>query len=299
MMTSYETEGIREYKDFHLPLVYRHDLFLAEFQPNLCQFLFLEQGELIVKEQERSLQFTAPLAMLINDKNELKGFSGRADRCHNIIFTPDALNTNYYHKEEWSLESYFFFLAPFHNLPARGYGCRVLPPEYNLKFSGLFRKLDLYLNRQNIPKVWPCLSRSYLLEILVLIERSHYLSEEHRELSIPETGTKMDDILMYVHTHYNEKTTLQELCARFATNRTTLNKLFRETCGMSAINYLNHIRLEIALSLLVNTLLPVQEIADRIGMEDISYFARAVKKKTGRSPSAFRKAVPEPYSVSH
>jgi AraC-like DNA-binding protein len=296
-MATYETGGNGEYKDFFLPLVYRKNVFLAEFHSNLCQLVFLEQGELIIKEAEHSCQFSAPLILLLNDKNKLEKLSGRAAHCHNIVFTPDALNANYYHKAEWSLGSDFFFLKPFCSLPPSGYGCRVFPPEYSMKFSALFHKLDSYLNLQIVPKAWPCLSRSYLLEILVLIERSYYLSEEQKGLFIPETGTKIDEILMFLHTHYDEKITLQGLCARFATNRTTLNRIFHDVCGMSAISYLNHLRLEIASSLLVNTMLSVQEIADRIGIEDISYFGRAMKKKTGCSPTEFRRAAPEPYSV--
>jgi AraC family L-rhamnose operon regulatory protein RhaS len=104
---------------------------------------------------------------------------------------------------------------------------------------------------------------------------------------------------MYLHTRYNEKIALDGLCSHFATNRTTLNRLFTESCGMSVIAYLNHIRMEIAVSLLQNTELPVSEVADRVGIEDISYFGRAFKKKTGFSPSAFRKAIPSPYVVAH
>ena len=149
-----------------------------------------------------------------------------------------------------------------------------------------------------MPESWPCLSRSFFMEILILIERAFYLSSEHKELLIPETGTKIDEIFIFMHTHYHEKITLQGLCRLFATNRTTLNKLFQDICGMSAIAYLNHIRMEMAESVLKNTILPLGEVAERVGISDLSYFARTFKKKTGVSPSAFRKSIQSPYATA-
>jgi two-component system response regulator YesN len=57
--------------------------------------------------------------------------------------------------------------------------------------------------------------------------------------------------------------------------------------------------MEMAVSLLKNTLLPLSRVAERVGINDLSYFARAFKKKTGFSPSAFRKSVRSPYAEAH
>jgi AraC-like DNA-binding protein len=298
-MIKYSTNGKKSWIDFYLPLVYSRDIFLAEFHPNLCQLIFLEEGELILKDEKQVNHYLAPLVLIINSKNRIKEIRNHGSLGHNFIFTPDALNCNYHGSINWNLDSAFFFFKPFANLPEKGYSCRSFPSEYSLKSTQLCGKLELYLNKQEIPEFWPCLSRSYFTEILILLDRSFYLSKEHPEFFIPETGTKIDEIFIYLHTHYNEKITLEELCRYFATNRTTLNQLFQDICGMSAIAYLNHIRLEIALSLLQNTELPVSEVAERIGIEDLSYFARAFKKETGFSPSAFRKSRPSPYALAY
>lgn len=285
--------------EYNMPLVYSRDIFLAEFHPALCQLIYIETGELILKDRDHRGHYPAPAVLLINHKNAISEIQSGKTRGHNFIFTPDALNSNYRGRAEWNLDSAFFFLKPFINLPEKGYSCRSLHSEYSLKFATLCRKLNLYLNKQEIPEFWPCLSRSFFMEILILIERACYLSGEHNELYIPETGTKIDEIFIFMHTHYQEKITLEGLCRCFATNRTTLNRLFQDICGKSAIAYLNHIRMEMAVSVLKNTLLPLHQVAERIGINDLSYFARAFKKKTGLSPSAFRRSVQSPYEVTN
>jgi AraC-like DNA-binding protein len=296
-MTRYTTNGKKVYPDFYLPLFYSKNLFLAEHQPDLYQLIFLEAGELILKDAEHTGHYLAPLILTINDKNNIKEIQSRNSKCHNFIFTPDALNNNYYNNLPSAMDTALFFLRPFHEIREKGHKCRPLPSEYSLKFSLLCEKMDLYLNEQTVPDNWPCLSRSYFLEILMLLERSYYLSAENKEICIPETGTKIDRIFIYLHTHYNERINLDGLCRSFATNRTTLNKLFQDICGMSVIAYLNHLRMDVAASLLQNTQIPLTEVADRIGIDDLSYFGRAFKKRTRFSPSEFRKNIPSPYAV--
>jgi len=298
-MTKYTTCGKEEWTDYHIPLVYREDIFLAEFSSHLCQLIFLENGELILKDQESTGHYSAPLILLINSKNRITEMKCRSTLCYNFIFTPDALNSNYNFETDWTLDSMFFFLKPFIDLPANGYSCRSFPHEYNLRLSQLCRKMLLHLKQQTVPQFWPCLSRSYFMEILILIERFYYLSQEYKELSIPETGTKIDEIFIYLHTHYSEKITLDQLCRCFATNRTTLNRLFQDIYNTSVMAYLNSIRLEIAVSLLKNTILPVNQVADRIGIDDLSYFGRIFKQKTGFTPSEFRKTIPSPYKAAY
>lgn len=68
-----------------------------------------------------------------------------------------------------------------------------------------------------------------------------------------------------------------------------LSKLFRQEVGMSALDYLQGVRLEYAIHLLRDHSLTVQEIAHESGFETANYFTRLFRRKTGMTPSAFRK----------
>jgi len=89
------------------------------------------------------------------------------------------------------------------------------------------------LNERPIPESWPSLSRSYVLELPILIERSLQLSPRSASLLFEETGTQFDRIIEFLYTHYSQQLSVETLCAEFATNRTFLTPLFRKNVKAS------------------------------------------------------------------
>jgi AraC-like DNA-binding protein/mannose-6-phosphate isomerase-like protein (cupin superfamily) len=71
-------------------------------------------------------------------------------------------------------------------------------------------------------------------------------------------------------------------------HRSRLSKLFHEITGITLIDYLISLRIHTGLSLLKETTLTISEIADKTGYSNPDYFAKAVKKATGKSPKLFR-----------
>ena len=66
-------------------------------------------------------------------------------------------------------------------------------------------------------------------------------------------------------------------------------KFFKETMGMSFIQYLNDYRLEVAAKLLTTTSDDIIDISVNTGFENLSYFNRCFKKKYGTTPGRYRK----------
>jgi YesN/AraC family two-component response regulator len=54
--------------------------------------------------------------------------------------------------------------------------------------------------------------------------------------------------------------------------------------GISFSEYLIEARIRKATELLEQTRLPVEEIAERIGIDNVSYFYKFYKRETGRTP---------------
>jgi len=65
-----------------------------------------------------------------------------------------------------------------------------------------------------------------------------------------------------------------------------LNRAVRSASGLTLREYRDHLRLNIARTLLRRGLL-IGEVASEVGIADQNYFARWFKKMTGQSPSAF------------
>ena len=70
-----------------------------------------------------------------------------------------------------------------------------------------------------------------------------------------------------------------------------LNRICREILNQTVTEIItNRVILETK-RLLVNPIKSVNQIADELGFEDYSYFTRLFKKKTGITPSEFRRSL--------
>ena len=72
-------------------------------------------------------------------------------------------------------------------------------------------------------------------------------------------------------------------------HRSLLSRLFHQATGVTPSNYINNLRIQNALSQLKQTDHPISQIAQNCGFADPNYFARAIRKQTGQSPSQFRR----------
>jgi AraC family L-rhamnose operon regulatory protein RhaS len=98
----------------------------------------------------------------------------------------------------------------------------------------------------------------------------------------------VDPIVLYLHTHYQEKITLDRLARTFHTNRTTLAERFREAAGVSVMAYLIRLRVQLAALMLRDTSLSVAEVGERVGFKDTSHFGRTFRDHIGCSPTEYR-----------
>ena len=85
-----------------------------------------------------------------------------------------------------------------------------------------------------------------------------------------------------------ESIDMAALARRASVSRATLYRLFVRATGGSPLDYLQRPRLRHASSLLLNTHLPVGEVARRAGFADSNYFARLFRARFGCPPRKFR-----------
>ena len=112
--------------------------------------------------------------------------------------------------------------------------------------------------------------------------------EQKKDICDEGVSGVVNDIITYLHTNYQNKITLNLLASKFNSNRTTLNELFCKATNLSIINYLINYRINLAIILLKDTLIPISEIVERVGFNDTAHFWRTFKKHTGLSPSKYR-----------
>ena len=103
---------------------------------------------------------------------------------------------------------------------------------------------------------------------------------------LPEKRVQV--LLEYIHTHYKEKITIENLAKTASISKTEALRCFKSIIGLSPINYLNSYRLQKAAQLLINTENNIQEIATDCGFDDNSYFSKLFKKNYHVTPHNYR-----------
>jgi AraC-like DNA-binding protein len=94
--------------------------------------------------------------------------------------------------------------------------------------------------------------------------------------------TIMEEDCRHHHTH-------AELCQRIGTNEFLLRHGFKQVYNISLYNFLTQLRIAKAKDLLENSEHPIKRIASNVGFTNSPSFIKMFKKKTGHSPTAWRK----------
>lgn len=92
----------------------------------------------------------------------------------------------------------------------------------------------------------------------------------------------------YIKEHYADTLTLSYLAKIVCVNPAYLSSRFAKHCGQNFLEYLTDFRINKAKDLLKHTNLQIQEIADQIGYNDVTYFNRIFRRETGLTPGLYR-----------
>lgn len=107
--------------------------------------------------------------------------------------------------------------------------------------------------------------------------------QENRDLSI------VKDMARFIQENYMEKISLADIASAGAVGQSKCCKLFARFFFQSPTMYLTQHRLTKSIELLLNTDLPIIEIALSVGFGSASYYTETFRKWMGKTPSQFRK----------
>lgn len=100
-------------------------------------------------------------------------------------------------------------------------------------------------------------------------------------------------IISYINEHLCDPDLyLQSALSHFRISAPTLQKMVRLATGQTFASYIEEKRLELALSMIVETDLLLQEIARRCGFASTNTFYKSFRRKYGKAPQDFRKTDP-------
>ena len=94
----------------------------------------------------------------------------------------------------------------------------------------------------------------------------------------------------YIAAHYRENLTLEVLAKHIHMNPFYFSSYFKKQLGQNFKDYLNRVRMEHALELLLNSDKRSYEIAEEVGFKDYRYFNEVFSRYYGKTPAAYRKS---------
>ncbi|CAG7633549.1 AraC family transcriptional regulator [Paenibacillus allorhizosphaerae] len=128
--------------------------------------------------------------------------------------------------------------------------------------------------------------QSALLSVIALfIERAML---ECPALSQSDSIDKLMDTIRFIDANLSKEITLEELSQIAHFHPNYLIRVFKRHLGMPPHRYIHERRIKKAEQLLASTEMTVNEVAQTLGFNDVSYFSASFKKTSGVSPSEYR-----------
>lgn len=123
-----------------------------------------------------------------------------------------------------------------------------------------------------------------------LLARLHRSAAKMDSGDYPNRAQIVSGICTLLEMKYGHSFTLEEIAGKYNMSVSYLSHIFKKITGVSVMRYLLLVRIRAAQEYLSQTALPINEIAEKCGFNDMSNFGRTFRKETGFSPRQYRQA---------
>jgi len=271
------------------------------------KIILFEKGSAVIKYNNKNFIISPPCLMIFDEHDSIDIIEKNNLSYKILLFHPNMINNNFNFENIRNGTNSFSFTEG-HDVSLFDIFLKNkkkiyinLGINFTVKISDLIKNIENTITGQK-EKYWPCVTRTYLLELLFLFQKIiNILNNDfsstfnyddfinYNALDVDNKKLDINKILIYIHSNYQKEITVNKLAQIFYTNRTTISKEFKEKTGTTIIKYLMNLRIQTASSILRNSKLEIHEIMEKAGFNDISYFQKIFKKITGYTPSKFRK----------
>jgi AraC family L-rhamnose operon regulatory protein RhaS len=256
------------------------------------RIVYIKEGYAIFRNGDSSHLVTSPTILCLNEKDDAEIHNAVNLKMDVMYFDPSCFEryVTFENLEAWknSLTNDNWFFRPFFIRSELYNGVFFTNYYLGNRVSQLIKSADNELNTQK-DVFWPCRSRSYFIELLLLVNSVYDENSNREAICFGKMTDATMELINWLHVHYLEKVTIEMITKQFHTNKTTLNQKFKAIMGMTVMEYISSLRMQIACSFLRKTYLSVNEIVERSGYRDNACFLRTFRKHNGCTPSEYRK----------
>lgn len=255
--------------------------------------MIIYEGMALFQVGDLTFEAMGPCFVCFDESESPKVIKKRGLKCDAVYFHPTFLNVNMTFSrlhsgsyEELALLHDFFLLRPFTDT-----GRYVFPvfDAYLDNMKRLFTMIENELQGQS-DWYWSCRSRSYFIEMMLLLERIYGLISQNVSLENANsiTNPHVRKAVIYIENNYRESLTLEMVSRAAALSHSALTQLFKSELEMTPIEYVWHHRILVAKKFLAFTELSIKDIASRCGFKTMQHFSRKFEERVGCNPTTYR-----------
>lgn len=257
------------------------------------ELIIIYEGTALFQLGDSSFEAIGPCFVCFDETESPKLLRKRGVKCDSIYFKPTFLNINMTFSrihsgnyEQLALTHDMFLLKPFTDK------ARYVFPVFDENIENLKRLFSMLGDelKEQPDWYWSCRSRSYFMEMMLLLERTYGLIGQNEPVGCANKilNPHLKKAVIYIENNYRDVIALEDVVKAASLNHSTLTQLFKDELEMTPIEYVWHHRLVVAKKFLEFTDLPIKDIASRCGFKTTQHFSRKFEENLGYNPTTFR-----------
>lgn len=185
----------------------------------------------------------------------------------------------------WFLEQHFRHMFPKVQLCAEQLVCSGGDGLYTAGATTGYVQLVLQLIREQLGTRFVSQLSKLMLNEPASISQAPYMSVQQL---VAHQDAKVADVQLHLQRHLAHELDLASLATRFYMSPRTLIRRFKQATGDTPMAFLQKLRIEKAKKMLETSLLPVEDIMQSVGYQDLSSFRKLFLQYTSLTPKSYR-----------
>ena len=161
-------------------------------------------------------------------------------------------------------------------------------PIYSILCRCMNEAYEEYLLKDVCYKL-PIRANIYLMMSALL--RYYCGSKNELEKIVYHNVLRLRPVINYVGGALGEKIRIEQLADMIMVSADYFTKMFKDSIGKTPVDYINGLRINKAMQLLIDEDISMAQISEAVGFCNANYFHKIFKQYMNMSPLAFRKAV--------
>ena len=247
------------------------------------EFTYVYQGKMRYQVNDKIYELKKGQCLFINANTFHRGEHINKEECKYFAMT---FNIHFLANEEELI--YKKYVLPI--IYSKNLSSFVCLPENKLEkkiikqvkyIDKCYRKQNLFYEleiKEHLLKLWQILWEAFESEIEIDIDRNYY-----KQL------IKIKQITQFIHKHYAEKITLQNIADNLHISISDCSHSFKKFMKESIFEYILHYRIQQSLYLLQDKELSILQISLKVGFSSTSYYSKLFKKYMKMTPKEYRR----------